>query len=776
MANYHLNMSYGKVGKTNAHFDYITATGKYTGKEKELVYQCHNMPDWANSPKEFWEMADSNEQINGRTYREVRISLPEELTKEENIELLNQFLKENFSNHYYSVVIHDKETQPDFESEKKHQNIHAHIMFCPRIIDNIDRENPNKYFKKANLKYKERGGAPKDEKWNKVETLFKIRKDWEILQNKHLEKHNIHERVSCETLEKQRQEALEKGDFEKYEQLNRLPVSINNILLKKSKHSENEKELIKEYLINKEIKSIKDEIYHKLKEKRDKNKEIISEFNSSISSKEKEISFDDVLSKKAKIEQNNSIIENLNNLNYEHEVYSNLISGYKDKVDELNKLIKEKDYFTDEELNILAQKYNELKNLEATITKDDFEKEKENIISKVRTNINSLEKENQKLSDEISQIFAKNSNNKDFINKVNEHYNNIDSKTAINNIILNLQEVEKINRKLALIELQLENSRKTTLNILSKKKYIPLEKEVNRIKEEIQIKSNLGDNESVEKLKSLLIKKEKELKELEINCTKNMDKFVRIKESFEKKLKNNRTELKVKLHGINKSLEKNYNELSLSNKDVRSHLSSVIEKNNKSIEINNEKIEKLRFIKKSLTKDIKELEVLAYLSLTNGKYGKLQDKLSNKMNEIEKIDIELIKLKDNKLFNFLTIRKLEKEKALLEKEVNNISKEFKELKASISPEQLTDEIIKIKETIDEKEHNINKEIKELINENKELNTMNNVCHSLFNDYKDLSPEQKFEKALDLSLGNSKIHNTGNWNLKIEDDKEKVIRL
>lgn len=214
----------------------------------------------------------------------------------------------------------------------------------------------------------------------------------------------------------------------------------------------------------------------------------------------------------------------------------------------------------------------------------------------------------------------------------------------------------------------------------------------------------------------------------------------------------------------------------MSNKDVRSHLSSVIEKNNKSIEINNEKIEKLRFIKKSLTKDIKELEVLAYLSLTNGKYGKLQDKLSNKMNEIEKIDIELIKLKENKLFNFLTIRKLEKEKALLEKEVNNISKEFKELKASISPEQLTDEIIKIKETIDEKEHNINKEIKELINENKELNTMNNVCHSLFNDYKDLSPEQKFEKALDLSLGNSKIHNTGNWNLKIEDDKEKVIRL
>ena len=43
------------------------------------------MPNWVTSAKEFWEMADNNERVNGRTYREVRISLPEELTKEENI-------------------------------------------------------------------------------------------------------------------------------------------------------------------------------------------------------------------------------------------------------------------------------------------------------------------------------------------------------------------------------------------------------------------------------------------------------------------------------------------------------------------------------------------------------------------------------------------------------------------------------------------------------------------------------------------------------------------
>ena len=75
MANFHLNMSYGKVGKTIPHFQYITASGKYTGKEKELVEEIHNMPDWVNTPKEFWEMADKNERVNGRTYIRITESL-----------------------------------------------------------------------------------------------------------------------------------------------------------------------------------------------------------------------------------------------------------------------------------------------------------------------------------------------------------------------------------------------------------------------------------------------------------------------------------------------------------------------------------------------------------------------------------------------------------------------------------------------------------------------------------------------------------------------------
>lgn len=777
MANYHLNMSYGKVGKTNAHFDYIIASGKYTGKEKELVYEDHNMPNWVTSAKEFWDLADKNERINGRTYREVRVSLPEELTKEENIELLNQFLKENFSGHYYSVVIHDKETQPDFEFVEKHKNIHAHIMFCPRVIDDIERKDPGKYFKKSNSKHPERGGAVKDEKWNEVETLLKLRKNWEILQNKHLEIYDIKARVSCETLSKQRQEALEKGDWDKYDQLNRVPIHIDRNVLNKINKTEYEKKVVKEFLINREIKSIKDEIYHQIMQERAKNKEIINEFNSTISAQEKNISFDEVTAKKAKIEQNNSVINNLKNLSIEREIYSNLIPEYKEKFEELNNLMSEKETFSEEEFNLLVKKYNNLKILESTISKEKFEKEKQVIINNINNNINSLDKENQKLTNEIKNIFSKNSNNQEFISNIENHYKNINSQQSINNIIFNLQEIEKINKKLALIDMQLKNSRKTTLNILSNKKYIPLEKEVNKLREEITIKNSSGDTKAVQTLKELLHKKEKELKELEIHCTKDMNKFIRIKESFEKKLNNNRNELNIKLQAINKSLDHNYNDLSLSNKEVRKHLNDVIEKNDKAIELNKKKIEKLKFIKKSLNKDIKELEVIAYLSLTKGKFSKLQNNFSQKMKEIEKIDLELIKFKENKVFNMFSIRKLEKEKSSLENEAYNISKEFKELKASIPTDKLTDEILRIKTALNEKENKVDKELKELLNNNKELNTINTVCYNLFKDYKELTPKEIYNKSLEfLTSGNTKTHHTGYWNIKIENDQEKVIRL
>lgn len=674
-------------------------------------------------------------------------------------------------------MIHDKETQPDFEFVEKHKNIHAHIMFCPRVIDDIERKDPGKYFKKSNSKHPERGGAVKDEKWNEVETLLKLRKDWETLQNEHLEKHNIKARVSCESLEKQRQKALEEGDLDKYEKLNRDPINIDHVTLNKVNKSEYEKKMIEEFNLNREIRYYKDKIYEQVIKERARNKEIINEFDSTISQKEKENAYNKLASNRNKIDINNALIDELQNINIKNEVYSRLIPGYEDKLNELISLMKEHEVFTQEEFDLLAQKYNELKLMEATIGNEEFNKERESVVNEIAATIEKLKKENNKLNDEIQDIFVKNANNKEFHKELENHYQNNNSKKAINNIILANQEKQKLERRIDLIDLQLSNSRKTTLNILSKKKYVPLEKEVAKLKNELESKQNLGATDEVKILKDLLAKKEKELKDIEISCTKDMDKFIRIKESFEKKLHNNRAELNFKLKAANISIEQNSKELLLFNKDVRSHLSDVIENNNKSIELNNQKLEKLRFIKKTLNKDVKELEVIAYLSLTKGKYGKLQDNIAKNIDKIEQIDIELIKLKENKLFNIFAIRKLEKEKANLEKETDQISKEFKELKDSISPEKLNDEISRIKENLAEKEENINEQIQGVLNENRELNSMNNICFNLYQEYKNQESKDIYSKSFDiLGSGNTVTKNTGSWNIKIEDEKEKVIRL
>ena len=153
----------------------------------------------------------------------------------------------------------------------------------------------------------------------------------ELLQNKHLEKNNIEERVSCETLEKQRQQALENGDIEKYEQLNRSPINIDRILLEKKELSEYEKKLLKEHYLNLEMKSIKDEIYHEMKKNREKTRQTINEFDSSISRGEKTAAFNDLQSRRAKIDSNKILLAQLNNTNIKNEIYSNLIPGYRYK-------------------------------------------------------------------------------------------------------------------------------------------------------------------------------------------------------------------------------------------------------------------------------------------------------------------------------------------------------------------------------------------------------------------------------------------------------------
>ena len=74
--------------------------------------------------------------------------LPNELPYEENIAIMQQYMKTHFEGYPYTMAIHNKEaTLTDGE-----RNIHAHIMFSERKIDLTEKNQIVFYFKRSSVK------------------------------------------------------------------------------------------------------------------------------------------------------------------------------------------------------------------------------------------------------------------------------------------------------------------------------------------------------------------------------------------------------------------------------------------------------------------------------------------------------------------------------------------------------------------------------------------------------------------------------------------------
>ncbi len=93
MATYHLSVKFGGKGQAANHADYIERKEKYRDRQ-DLEYSAHgNMPESArDNPSHFWQAADQFERANGSTYRELEIALPRELTPEQRLELVQDFV------------------------------------------------------------------------------------------------------------------------------------------------------------------------------------------------------------------------------------------------------------------------------------------------------------------------------------------------------------------------------------------------------------------------------------------------------------------------------------------------------------------------------------------------------------------------------------------------------------------------------------------------------------------------------------------------------------
>lgn len=633
MAIFHLSFSNGKVGKGLAHFKYIMGEDRYSYKENEVIYEKHNMPPHV-SAEDFWHSADAYERANGRVYKEIRIALPNGFTKKENQDLLNKFLeKELGNNFYYSAVIHDKSS-----SEDEIRNVHAHIMICPRKIDGIERDI-KQFFSRYNSKNIEKGGALKDPYWNKKETLTHFRESWEETLNSALEKKNWR-KVSCKSLQQQRKEALEKQDLDLVDFLDREPIQINNYTLKKDKKYYNELDIADwdNYMHNKKVRDLKEELYNLLQKK-----------------KEQEI-------------ERSNIFKNLKDIN----------SAIRD----FNKSDEEfKDIYSIQEDILMLEV--EKKHIEQTINKTDEIKDLQKLEAKILSINLLLKNKNDLLNKELEELKAG-----DLFEKKYKELNKKNFQNDYKRFLETQSEISKLEKGIEENKIKLGNSKKIVLNILTKGEYSKILREYKNPQEQVEMLLKLEKRFSKGNNKNLYIRTkynlEKKYKELINTKTMELEK---------KKVLNNILEGKLDFKDKNNLIIETINSLQ---KDI-ANINNQIEKRElqiKSLEKINiqvkiyDEISKGEFSKitEQFGANEKEIDKLnEQLKNVNTFNFSLKNKIRAKIEKLEKENSnfairyeEIKKSITNEKFNSLKeeyLHKIENGIKTYRKEINNLKDE-----------------------------------------------------------------------------------------------------
>lgn len=201
MAIYHLHIKNIPKGNGQSKAIYNMREGKYAKDKEEILYkETGNLPTWAQeNHRTFWKAADiyerGGEKYRGRSAKEIQIALPKELSDEAKIQLAKAYTHSVVGDHHaYAMAIH--------KGEKATANPHIHLLFTERRNDGINRKE-EQYFKRANTKNPQRGGAKKDRGMNAREWVSQQRKAWESFANQALEREGHEARIDCRTLKEQ---------------------------------------------------------------------------------------------------------------------------------------------------------------------------------------------------------------------------------------------------------------------------------------------------------------------------------------------------------------------------------------------------------------------------------------------------------------------------------------------------------------------------------------------------------------------------------------------
>lgn len=158
MAIRHCSVKNGKAGKGAGHAQYIAGEGRYGEKADVVAVIDGNLPTWATSAEDFFAAADELERANGRAYREIEFAIPREV--DDPVAYAQDFARQMLGERFvYRLAVHDK------QAADGGRNVHGHLMFSERALDGIERER-DQFFRRANPKAPEKGGAAKDRAWN----------------------------------------------------------------------------------------------------------------------------------------------------------------------------------------------------------------------------------------------------------------------------------------------------------------------------------------------------------------------------------------------------------------------------------------------------------------------------------------------------------------------------------------------------------------------------------------------------------------------------------
>lgn len=189
--------------------EYDGITHDYTRKGG-IAYTEILLPD--NAPREYadrsvlWNAVEKTEKAkNAQLAREIEIALPHELTREQGVSLVREYVKEQFVNAGMcaDIAIHDKNDG----------NPHAHIMLTMRPIEKdgtwgakqkkeyvLDKDG-NKIYDRKKRQYKCKSIPATD--WNEQSKAEEWRETWAEICNRALEQNGHSERIDHRSYERQ---------------------------------------------------------------------------------------------------------------------------------------------------------------------------------------------------------------------------------------------------------------------------------------------------------------------------------------------------------------------------------------------------------------------------------------------------------------------------------------------------------------------------------------------------------------------------------------------